>query len=346
MKKQGLKRALSVMLCLIVAVTAVGVSPTNSYAKSKIRFNKTELTLSVNDVRFLFVNGMPIKSKAKFKIADDNIATVSNDGNSSVKVVGKNVGSTTIVGTIKYSTKVKKGKKSVTKKKTSTIKATITVTEAAMVEETLTAPSYKGKYFEITEQKQFDRYQSIKVKNLTSVSRRIYIDTKYYDVNGNVIANGSRSASELVGNGREAHVILCTPLDGAQNPIQYSSISATITGQKDTDDYDSSIGSISLGTAYKKTSVDNKDIYSYAQPISYTGTQWISKLYVTVYIWKGDSLVGIDTITKNNIAPGESEFDFSGSVGGGLLLKTFYTTFDNTAPDKITCEIEGIQLSR
>ena len=102
------KKVISAIVIAVLFITLVfgEFHPQNTYAASKIKLNKTRISMQMLTTYQLKVKGSNIVSK-KFSTSSTNVANVNQKG----VIQAKNVGSATITVTVTYKKNKKKKKK-------------------------------------------------------------------------------------------------------------------------------------------------------------------------------------------------------------------------------------------
>ena len=158
-KLKRLKRIFSFVLCIVMVITVIQISPQNVYAAKKIKLSKTKVTLYVGEKDHLdLYDGKSQVLDLKWKSSNKNVAKVNEIG--IIKALK--------AGTTKITVKYKK-KKYICK---------VTVKDALKDH-----VSYE--LIDIPENKELDRnnYKAIKIMNDNDAAIKIFFNCKRYDEN-------------------------------------------------------------------------------------------------------------------------------------------------------------------
>lgn len=158
-KLKRLKRIFSFVLCIVMVITVIQISPQNVYAAKKIKLSKTSMTLYVGEKDHLdLYDGKSQVLDLKWKSSNKNVAKVNEIG--IIKALK--------AGTTKITVKYKK-KKYICK---------VTVKDALKDH-----VSYE--LIDIPENKELDRnnYKAIKIMNDNDAAIKIFFNCKRYDEN-------------------------------------------------------------------------------------------------------------------------------------------------------------------
>lgn len=313
----------------------------------RIRFNPDEITIKKGQTQRLLIDGLFYIKDVTCTSDNESVATGSRNAYG-FTVTGNSEGTANVTFNLKYTPAIRGWDK--VKEKALTVK--VTVGSPDNISEELTAPSFKGKYCAVTEYHEFKNNIALKIKNNSSERRDFSVDVKYYDANGNFMKKFTTYwPFDALEPGEERYFLADTPY--RKSHVSYGSFSLDVRADVNNiyrNDYDQVKDQLSIGTAYKhdyKGTFNGQNVnYYFVQPVTYSGSTFISHFSALVYLWKGNELVGMDLIDQpKGIVPGNTDINLGGMISG-VDASGYFSDSDSKAPDRMTIDDIYVNLEK